>query len=346
MSAGVVELEIDKLFIGECNVRQEVGDLSELKESVERDGVLQPLIVRPVGDRYEVVVGSRRYRAALEAGLRKLPCIVRELSDEEAIILSLVENVQRSDLSPREVAEAYLKLKSLNPSRWTQTEFARAIKKSIQWVNNMLLAFQSLERFKGVVEDVKPRPTEEERKAGIAPVEYLVELERAVRAVEKAGGLPKEALDEKARELAEATKTLPLDEALKVFDMFRLYPEKPIAELMALAGVGVAPATVQPAPTRPSIEEAAAPEMPAEEVGEMREGELRRSPYLAPRGGETEEEFAGAEEEQTPEEKEMSAEEVSVEYVVGIVRCPKCGVKLELIHREPSGHKVREVGDA
>jgi len=320
LSAGVVVLEIDKLFIGECNVRQEAGDLSELEESVERDGVLQPLIVRPVGDKYEVIVGSRRYRAALEAGLKKLPCIIRELGDEEAIILSLIENVQRRDLSPREVAEAYLKLKSLNPSKWTQEEFARAIKKSRPWVSNMLLACQSLTKYKGIVEDVKLHPTEEERKAGVVPLEYLVELERAVRAVEKAGGLPKGALEEKARELAEATKTLPLDKALKVFDMFRLYPGKPIAELMALAGVGDASVAVQPA-AQPSIGEE------------------------TPKEGDVLEEIAGSAEEETPKLEESPIEEVTVEYVVGRLTCPKCGVKLELIHREPKGHSVREVKD-
>jgi ParB family chromosome partitioning protein len=81
-----------------------------LVESVKKDGVLQPILVRPVGDKYELVAGERRYRAAKEAGLTDIPVVVREMSDSEAVRLALTENLQREDLNPVEETEGILEL--------------------------------------------------------------------------------------------------------------------------------------------------------------------------------------------------------------------------------------------
>ena len=109
-----MEIEVGKLFVGKCNARRTVGDVTELARSIEEKGLLQPLIVRPVGSRYEVVVGSRRLAAAKVAQLTRIPAIVRDMDDGEAISLSLMENIQRSDLEPEEEAEAILKLMKLD----------------------------------------------------------------------------------------------------------------------------------------------------------------------------------------------------------------------------------------
>jgi ParB family chromosome partitioning protein len=85
--------------------RQALGDLAELTASVREKGILEPLLVRKVGGRFEIIAGERRYRAALEAGLGELPCIVRESSDAEMMELALVENLQRKDLTPFEEAD-------------------------------------------------------------------------------------------------------------------------------------------------------------------------------------------------------------------------------------------------
>ena len=85
--------------------RQTLGDLSDLVASVSEKGILEPLLVRNVGGRYEIIAGERRYRAALEVGLEELPCIIRETSDAEMMELALVENLQRKDLSPFEEAD-------------------------------------------------------------------------------------------------------------------------------------------------------------------------------------------------------------------------------------------------
>jgi len=85
--------------------RQALGDLTDLVASVREKGILEPLLVRSVGGRFEIIAGERRYRAAIEAGLEELPCVVRDTSDAEMMELALVENLQRKDLSPFEEAD-------------------------------------------------------------------------------------------------------------------------------------------------------------------------------------------------------------------------------------------------
>jgi ParB family chromosome partitioning protein len=85
--------------------RQSLGDLTELTASIREKGVLEPLLVRRVGGGYQIVAGERRYRAAIEAGLVEVPCVIRETSDAEMMELALVENLQRRDLTPFEEAD-------------------------------------------------------------------------------------------------------------------------------------------------------------------------------------------------------------------------------------------------
>lgn len=84
--------------------------LEELSQSVLANGVIQPIVVRRVGNRYEIVAGERRWRAAQRAGLRKIPAVVREVSDDKLLELALIENIQRQELNPIEEAKAYRKL--------------------------------------------------------------------------------------------------------------------------------------------------------------------------------------------------------------------------------------------
>jgi ParB family chromosome partitioning protein len=85
--------------------RQEMGDLSELTASIREKGILEPILVRPSAGRFQIVAGERRYRAAMEAGLDEVPCVIRETSDAEMMELALVENLQRKDLSAFEEAD-------------------------------------------------------------------------------------------------------------------------------------------------------------------------------------------------------------------------------------------------
>jgi len=85
-------------------------ELKELAESINRQGVIQPLIVRKKGEKYEIIAGSRRYYACKSLGINELPAIPRELNDEEALVFSMIENLQRQDLNPLEEAQCYKRL--------------------------------------------------------------------------------------------------------------------------------------------------------------------------------------------------------------------------------------------
>src|SRR5262249_46197861 len=97
---------IDQIDPNPNQPRQVMGDLSELIASISEKGIIEPLIVRQRGERFQIIAGERRYQAAVQAGLRDLPVIVREVDDAEVIELALIENLQRKDLTPFEESEA------------------------------------------------------------------------------------------------------------------------------------------------------------------------------------------------------------------------------------------------
>lgn len=114
-------------------------DLSELTESVREKGVVQPLLVRPVQgreDAFEIIAGERRWRAAQKAGLHELPVVVRDVTDQEALELAIIENVQRADLNPIEEALGYDQL--VDEFSYSQSELAKVIGKSRSHVANTL----------------------------------------------------------------------------------------------------------------------------------------------------------------------------------------------------------------
>jgi ParB family transcriptional regulator, chromosome partitioning protein len=113
--------------------------LSELSKSIAEKGVLQPLLVRPKGKKYEIVAGERRFRAAKLAGLEEVPVIVRELDDRETLEIALIENLQREDLNPLEEARAYQGLLDLGS---TQEELAKALGKGRSTITNGLRLLQ------------------------------------------------------------------------------------------------------------------------------------------------------------------------------------------------------------
>ncbi len=108
----------------------------ELSESIRANGVLQPLLVRRDGEGYAIVAGERRWRAAQRAGLRELPCIVRDVSDPQAFELALIENIQREDLNAIEEAEAYQRL--IEYHGLTQEELAQRVGKDRSTIANAL----------------------------------------------------------------------------------------------------------------------------------------------------------------------------------------------------------------
>jgi ParB family chromosome partitioning protein len=99
-------IPIDLLDPNPNQPRQVMGDLSELMASIAEKGILEPLIVRHKGDRFQIVAGERRYQAAVQVGLKELPAVIREADDNEVLEVALVENLQRKDLTAFEEAEA------------------------------------------------------------------------------------------------------------------------------------------------------------------------------------------------------------------------------------------------
>jgi ParB family transcriptional regulator, chromosome partitioning protein len=109
-------------------------ELAEMVDSIKERGIIQPLIVRLVNGKYELIAGERRWRAAGEAGLETLPVIVREASNRDVLELALIENLQRADLSPIEEAEAYARL--MKEFTLTQEQVARQVGKGRAVVAN------------------------------------------------------------------------------------------------------------------------------------------------------------------------------------------------------------------
>jgi len=119
---------IEQLDPNPTQPRQVMGDLSELMASIAEKGILEPLIVRQRGGRYQIVAGERRYQAAVQIGLRELPVVFRDADDDEAIEVALVENLQRKDLTPFEEADALHAL--VQRCGYTHDELARKLGKS------------------------------------------------------------------------------------------------------------------------------------------------------------------------------------------------------------------------
>ncbi len=122
------QIPIDRIDPNPNQPRQVMGDLSELMASVAEKGVIEPLIVRSRGDRFQIIAGERRYQAAVQVGLRELPVVIRDVDDGEVIELALVENIQRKDLTAFEEAEALHHL--AQKSAYTHEALARKLGKS------------------------------------------------------------------------------------------------------------------------------------------------------------------------------------------------------------------------
>jgi ParB family chromosome partitioning protein len=113
--AAATTIPLDKIVMPEAQPRRYFAPkaMQSLVESVKRDGILVPLLVRPVGDKYELVAGERRYKAAKDAACREVPATIREMSDSQAMQYALTENLQREDLNPIEETEGILDLLAL-----------------------------------------------------------------------------------------------------------------------------------------------------------------------------------------------------------------------------------------
>ena len=132
-------LPVTRLQAGRYQPRSRMDEtaLQELSASIRQHGMMQPIVVRPIGsDRYEIIAGERRFRAAKLAELEEVPVIVREVSDENALAMALIENIQREDLNPLEEAQAIRRL--LDEFSYTHEQASEAIGRSRSATSNLL----------------------------------------------------------------------------------------------------------------------------------------------------------------------------------------------------------------
>jgi ParB family transcriptional regulator, chromosome partitioning protein len=135
------------------DIRQE--SLQDLADSIRAQGVVQPIVIRPVldtgdGVRYEIIAGERRWRAAQLAGLHKIPVIIRDVPDEAAVAMALIENIQREDLNPLEEARALDRL--IREFEMTHQQAAEAVGRSRAAVSNLLRLLELSDEVKALVE--------------------------------------------------------------------------------------------------------------------------------------------------------------------------------------------------
>ena len=133
------QIRLERLQRGKYQPREEFDDtaLNELAESIKAQGVMQPIVVRAISsDRFEIVAGERRWRASQIAGLDSIPALVRDISDETAIAMALIENIQRENLNPMEEARALKRLQA--EFELSQQEIANAVGKSRPVIANLL----------------------------------------------------------------------------------------------------------------------------------------------------------------------------------------------------------------
>lgn len=154
-SEAVEEIEISRIIPKSDQPRKIFDEdaLNDLKASIKENGVIQPIILRRKDDGYEIIAGERRWRAAKAAGLERIPSIVREIDEETAAKISLIENVQRENLNPIEEAEAYKRLMSEYSLK--QEELAKAVGKSRSYISNSIRLLNLDERIIGYIYEGK-----------------------------------------------------------------------------------------------------------------------------------------------------------------------------------------------
>lgn len=155
----LMEVDLADIVPNEAQPRKnfDKDELKDLSKSIEKYGVIQPLLLKKMDDKYEIIAGERRYRAAIEAGLVSVPAIVKDVSDEISSRIAIIENIQRKDLNPVEEAMSYIHL--LDSQDLTQKELADEIGKSRQYIGNTIRLLKLDPRVLKLLEEEKISPS-------------------------------------------------------------------------------------------------------------------------------------------------------------------------------------------
>lgn len=135
---GILFLDINEIKPNSKQPRKNFAEdkIEELAKSIETHGIIQPIMVRSFGGGYEIIAGERRWRAARKASLKQVPCIIRELSEEQNMLVAIIENMQREDLNPMEEADALNQM--ITNFGLTQEEVSKSVGKSRPYITNAL----------------------------------------------------------------------------------------------------------------------------------------------------------------------------------------------------------------
>ena len=175
-AAGATEIAVESIQANPDQPRRRFDEteLEELAQSIREKGVLQPILVRPAaGGDFQIVAGERRWRAAQRAGLWEIPALVRNLTDEQVLEIAIVENVQRTDLSPMEEADGYRTL--IDKFGRTQAQVADTVGKSRVHVTNALRLLQLPASVQAMVRDGQLTPGHVRPLIGVAVAARLAE---------------------------------------------------------------------------------------------------------------------------------------------------------------------------
>jgi ParB/RepB/Spo0J family partition protein len=258
-TARFAEVEIDRLSPSPFNPRRELGDLDELVESVRSVGILEPLLGRTVNQRVEVIAGVRRLAAAKKAGLKHVPVLMRTMTDEEAVIISVAENLQRGDLDLNDRLRAYDSLKSLNADKYsTSAAIARALGVRAHRVSEDYTAQEAMQRLKpgGVgVATARSESAGPAKRQGTLPYGHAVRLEQTMGPLEKK--MPKRQFQRKYVEIAKEIAPLPREKAERVLSLVQKHPDKSTQEIHTLSSSLVERQVALPPETAQRLEERA-----------------------------------------------------------------------------------------
>ncbi len=154
-SEDFIEIDLDLIEPNVMQPRRRFDDqkLEELAQSIRSNGVVQPLLVRRVGNRYQLIAGERRWRASQLAGIQKVPAVVKDIPDDKLLELALIENIQRQELNPIEEAQAYKRL--MDSLGLTQEGVALRVGRDRSFITNHLRLLRLPEDIQQYVEDEK-----------------------------------------------------------------------------------------------------------------------------------------------------------------------------------------------
>ncbi|MEM0135531.1 MAG: ParB/RepB/Spo0J family partition protein [Thermoplasmatales archaeon] len=230
-------IPLKDIFLGELNERLDPGDIDGLAKSIAQVGVLEPLLVRPVADKFEVIAGGRRYRAANQAGVKTVPCVVKEMDDISALKASFHENEERKSASPLEYGMLCWKMAQRAESL---KDVADNLGKTQAWVESRINAYELYRKANVRLTEKGPggkyigRDNEIEPTLGIVDANQIMQVissPSVKRYIARVGGDREAVRNSLVRGLSQEYPKLNPQQRKKLMKLVRQSPEVPIKDL-------------------------------------------------------------------------------------------------------------------